>query len=121
VINTTYRSLNHTHEPQTTNHEPRTTIDEQTDNPFPEPVEIEITDSLDLHAFSPKDVKAVTIAYLAEARAKGFTIVRIIHGKGLGVQREIVRSVLRDTDFVKGFKSGEGFGGEGATVVTFAD
>jgi dsDNA-specific endonuclease/ATPase MutS2 len=47
--------------------------------------------------------------------------VRIIHGKGIGVQREIVRSVLRETDFVKGFKSGDGFGGEGATVVTFTD
>jgi dsDNA-specific endonuclease/ATPase MutS2 len=100
------------HEPRTTNHELRTTNNEPPDhNPFPEPVEIEITDSLDLHAFSPKDVKAVTIAYLAEARAKGFAIVRIIHGKGLGVQSEIVRSVLRETDFVKGFKSGEGFGG----------
>jgi hypothetical protein len=37
------------------------------------------------------------------------------------VQREIVRGVLRETDFVKGFKSGEGFGGEGATVVSFKD
>ncbi|HKP70713.1 MAG TPA: Smr/MutS family protein [Pyrinomonadaceae bacterium] len=89
--------------------------------PLPEPVELEITDSIDLHAFSPKDIKAVTIAYLDEARAKGFRIVRIIHGKGIGVQREIVRSVLRETSFVKGFKSGEGFGGEGATVVTFQD
>jgi len=106
---------------RTTNHEPRIIIDEPDNNPFPEPVEIEITDSLDLHAFSPKDVKAVTIAYLAEARAKGFAIVRIIHGKGLGVQREIVRSVLRETDFVKGFTSGEGLGGEGATVVNFKD
>ena len=60
----------------------------------------------------------MTIAYLEEARAKGFKIVRIIHGKGIGVQREIVRSVLRDTAFVKGFKSGDGFGGEGSTVVT---
>lgn len=86
--------------------------------PFPEPVEIEITDSLDLHAFSPKDVKAVTIAYLEEARRKGFRFVRIIHGKGIGVQREIVRSVLQNTDFVKGFKSGDEFsGGSGATVV----
>jgi len=91
------------------------------DNPFPEPVQIEITDSIDLHSFSPKDVKAVTIAYLAEARAKGFRLVRIVHGKGIGVQREIVRSVLRDTSFVKSFKSGEGFGGEGSTVVTFQD
>jgi dsDNA-specific endonuclease/ATPase MutS2 len=91
------------------------------DNPFPEPVELEITDTIDLHAFSPKDIKAVTIAYLAEARAKGFNIVRIIHGKGIGVQREIVRNVLRETSFVKAFKSGEGFGGEGSTVVTFFD
>ena len=91
------------------------------DNPFPEPVELEITDSIDLHSFSPKDIKAVTIAYLDEARAKGFRVVRIIHGKGIGVQREIVRNVLRETSFVKSFKAGEGFGGEGATVVTFSD
>ena len=89
------------------------------ENPFPEPVELEITDSIDLHAFSPKDIKAVTIAYLAEAHARGFKIVRIIHGKGIGVQREIVRSVLRESELVEKFKSGEGFGGEGSTVVTF--
>lgn len=87
------------------------------DDPFGEPVEIEITDTLDLHAFSPKDVKAVTIAYLGEARKKRFRIVRLIHGKGVGVQREIVRKVLSETDFVKGFKSGDEFsGGWGATV-----
>ena len=45
-------------------------------------------------------------------------MVRIIHGKGIGVQREIVRSVLRESELVEKFKSGEGFGGEGATVVT---
>lgn len=82
-----------------------------------EPVEIEITDSLDLHAFDPKEVRAVTIAYLEEARRKGFRIVRLIHGKGIGVQREIVRSVLKETEFVKGFRSGDEFsGGWGATV-----
>jgi dsDNA-specific endonuclease/ATPase MutS2 len=86
-------------------------------DPFPEPVEIEIGDSLDLHAFSPKDVKALTEAYLIEARKKGFRIVRIIHGKGIGVQREIVRGLLSELDFVKGFKSGDEFsGGWGATV-----
>src|SRR5689334_14878175 len=80
-------------------------------------VDLEITDTLDLHAFSPKDVKAVTIAYLEEARKKGFRYVRIIHGKGIGVQREMVRKVLSETDFVKGFKSGDEFsGGWGATV-----
>jgi len=82
-----------------------------------EPIEIEITDSLDLHAFDPKDVKAVTIAYLEEARKKGFRVVRLIHGKGIGVQREIVRSVLSETSFVKKFKSGDEFsGGWGATI-----
>ncbi|HCA58173.1 MAG TPA: DNA mismatch repair protein MutS, partial [Blastocatellia bacterium] len=75
-------------------------MDEYLENPFPETVELEITDSLDLHAFHPKDVKAVTEAYLEEARKKGFRLVRLIHGKGVGVQREIVRSVLAETDFV---------------------
>lgn len=86
-------------------------------DPEEEPVDIEITDSLDLHAFSPKDVKAVTIAYLEEARKKGFRVVRLIHGKGVGVQREIVRSVLSETSFVTKFRSGDEFsGGWGATI-----
>ena len=90
------------------------------ENPFPDPVELEITDSLDLHAFSPKDVRAVTIAYLEEARKKGFRIVRIVHGKGVGVQREIVRKVLSETSFVSKFKSGDEFsGGWGATIAEF--
>lgn len=92
------------------------------ENPFPEPVDLEITDSIDLHAFSPKDVKAVVEAYLLEARKKGFKIVRIIHGKGIGVQREIVRKVLSETDFVRSFKTGDEFsGGWGATIVKFTD
>lgn len=90
------------------------------ENPFPEPVEIEITDSLDLHAFQPRDVRAVTEAYLEEARKKGFRIVRIIHGKGVGVQREIVRKVLSETEFVKSFKNGDEFSGNwGATIAEF--
>lgn len=92
-------------------------MDEDLENPFPETVELEITDSLDLHAFHPKDVKAVTAAYLEEARKKGFRLVRLIHGKGIGVQREIVRGVLAETDFVKSFKSGDEMsGGWGATI-----
>lgn len=91
---------------------------EEPEDPFGgEPVDLEITDTLDLHAFSPKDVRAVTVAYLAEARQKGFRIVRLIHGKGIGVQREAVRRVLSETEFVKGFKSGDEFsGGWGATI-----
>jgi len=92
-------------------------MDEDLENPFPETVELEISDSLDLHAFHPKDVKAVTEAYLEEARKKGIRLVRLIHGKGIGVQREIVRGVLAETDFIKSFKSGDEMsGGWGATI-----
>lgn len=92
-------------------------MQDPSENPFPDPVEIEITDSIDLHAFRPQDVKAVLSAYLDEARGKGFRFVRIVHGKGIGVQREITRKLLSETDFVKGFKSGDEFsGGWGATV-----
>ena len=92
------------------------------ENPFPEPVELEITDSIDLHAFAPRDVKAVTEAYLEEAHRKGFRLVRIIHGKGLGVQRETVRKVLEQTPFVKSFKTADPLAGSwGATIVTFHD
>lgn len=90
------------------------------ENPFPEPFELEITDTLDLHAFAPRDVKSVTEAYLSEARMKGFKIVRIIHGKGIGVQRETVRRVLAETDFVKSFKNAPEFSsGRGATIAEF--
>lgn len=92
------------------------------DNPFPEPFEIEITDSLDLHAFSPKDVTLVVREYLSEARKKGFRVVRIIHGKGIGVQREAVRKVLEETDFVKSFKNAPEFSGSwGATIAELRD
>ena len=88
------------------------------ENPFPEPVELEITDSIDLHAFAPRDVKAVTEAYLEEARKKGFRLVRIIHGKGIGVQREIVRSILARTPFVTDWSDAPPeAGGLGATIV----
>jgi len=87
------------------------------ENPFPEPVEIEITDSFDLHSFSPRDIRAVVEAYLAEAHKKEFSTVRIIHGKGVGIQREIVRKVLSETDFVKSFKNAPEFSGSwGATI-----
>ena len=86
-------------------------------NPFPEPVELEITDTIDLHSFRPKDVKSVVENYLKEARKKNFRIVKIIHGKGKGVQREIVRSILEKTDFVESYKNGAEFSGNwGATI-----
>ena len=90
------------------------------ENPFSEPFEIEITDSLDLHAFAPRDVKSVVETYLSEARKKDFKTVRIIHGKGIGVQRETVRKVLSETEFVKSFKNAPEFVSSwGATIVEF--
>jgi DNA mismatch repair protein MutS2 len=97
-------------------------VSTEIESPFPDIVEIEITDTLDLHAFQPREVKRVVDAYLEQARAEGFGIVRIIHGKGIGVQREIVRNLLKEKDFVKAFRSGDEFsGGSGATVVEFKD
>jgi dsDNA-specific endonuclease/ATPase MutS2 len=62
-------------------------------------------------------VRAVVEEYLREAQRKGFESVRIIHGKGVGVQREIVRTVLARTDFVEHFSDAPPeAGGWGATV-----
>ena len=88
------------------------------DNPFPEPVEIEITDVFDLHTIPPRDVKAVVEEYLRLAHEKGFRCVRIIHGKGIGVQRETVRSILARTPFVSDWTDAQpDAGGLGATIV----
>jgi dsDNA-specific endonuclease/ATPase MutS2 len=90
-------------------------------NPFPEPVEIEITDIFDLHTIPPRDVKAVVEEYLREAHQKGFRVVRIIHGKGIGVQRKIVRTISSRTPFVEGWTDAPpDAGGLGATIVRFS-
>ena len=86
-----------------------------------EPVEIPITDTIDLHPFRPAEVKDVVREYLIEAHARGFEQVRLIHGRGIGVQRERIRSLLRDLDFVMDFHDADGSGGGwGATVVLLA-
>ncbi len=91
------------------------------DNPFPDPVEIEITDVFDLHTIRPRDVKAVVEEYLRLAREKRFKVVRIIHGKGIGVQREAVRSILARTEFVLDWSDAPPqAGGLGATIVRLA-
>jgi dsDNA-specific endonuclease/ATPase MutS2 len=83
-----------------------------------EPVRIPITDVFDLHSVPPRDVKAVVEAYLDEAHRLGFKALRIIHGRGIGAQREVVRSVLARTDFVESFRDAPAeAGGWGATVV----
>ena len=92
--------------------------DFEADDPFPEPVEIEIIDVFDLHTIPPRDVKRVVEEYLLLAREKGFKVVRIIHGKGIGVQRETVRSILARTDFVFDWSDAPPeAGGFGATIV----
>jgi len=84
-----------------------------------EPIRIPITDVFDLHSVPPRDVKAVVGEYLLEARAAGFHAVRIIHGRGIGVQREIVRAILGATDFVVDFRDAPAeAGGWGATIAT---
>ncbi len=92
------------------------------DNPFPEPVEIEITDIFDLHTIPPRDMKRVVEEYLQLAHEKGFKVVRIIHGKGIGVQRETVRTILARTPFVTNWTDAPPeAGGLGATIVRFGD
>ena len=84
-----------------------------------EPVRIPITDVFDLHSVPPRDVRPVVEEYLYEAHRLGFKALRIIHGRGIGVQREIVRSILARTEFVDSFSDAPGeAGGWGATVVT---
>jgi dsDNA-specific endonuclease/ATPase MutS2 len=88
----------------------------------PEPFRIPIEDVLDLHSVSPKDVKVVVEEYLLEAHNAGFRALRIIHGRGIGVQRETVRNILGISPLVKSFGDAPlEAGGWGATVVTLVD
>ena len=85
-----------------------------------EPVQIPITDVFDLHSIPPRDVRAIVEEYLAEAHRLGFPYARIIHGRGIGVQRQTVREVLSATPFVASFEDAPmEAGGWGATLVTF--
>jgi dsDNA-specific endonuclease/ATPase MutS2 len=84
-----------------------------------EPVRIPITDVFDLHSVPPRDVQGVVEAYLDEAQRLGFRAIRIIHGRGIGVQREMVRAVLARTSFVLAYGDAPlEAGGWGATIAT---
>ncbi len=84
-----------------------------------EPVRIPVTDVFDLHSVPPRDVEGVVEAYLEEAQRLGLKALRIIHGRGIGVQRETVRRVLGRTPFVLSFRDAPAeAGGWGATIVT---
>jgi dsDNA-specific endonuclease/ATPase MutS2 len=84
-----------------------------------EPVRIPIRDVFDLHTVPPRDVEPIVEEYLEEARKLGLKALRIIHGRGIGVQREIVRSILARSAFVESFGDAPAeAGGWGATLVT---
>ena len=68
-------------------------------------VEIPIEDWIDLHTFSPKEISSLLEEYLLECKKKGFREVRIIHGKGKGVQMNVVHSFLKKSPLVESFRS----------------
>ncbi len=83
----------------------------------PDPRRIPIEDRIDLHAFLPKEIPSVVEEYLEEAFRAGFRQVRIIHGRGTGTQRQIVRSVLSRHPLVESSSDAPPeAGGWGATV-----
>lgn len=80
---------------------------------------IPIEDSLDLHSFRPADVRSVVEEYLHAAHARGFQDVRLIHGRGIGVQRASVQALLAANPLVLRYADApEDRGGRGATLVT---
>jgi DNA-nicking Smr family endonuclease len=82
------------------------------------PVEVPIDGVLDLHTFNPKELPSLLDEYLAVCHEKGIFSVRIIHGKGMGVQKARVRSLLAKHPLVSEFKDAPAeAGGWGATVV----
>ena len=88
------------------------------DGPFSEPVRLPIEDQLDLHAFRPSEITEVVDAYLDAALEAGFREVRLIHGRGKGVQRARVQGLLARDPRVERFTDAPpGRGGWGATFV----
>ncbi len=83
-----------------------------------DPIEIPIDGVLDLHTFSPKEVKDLVPEYIGECLRRGITEIRIIHGKGTGTLKAVVHSLLgRDPRVADFTDAGTGAGGWGATVV----
>lgn len=92
------------------------------ESPFSEPIVLPTEDSIDLHPFAPKDIPSVVEEYLEQCKQAGFKEVRIIHGRGTGVQRKIVRSVLQKHPRVLSFQDAPAeAGGWGATVVVLGE
>lgn len=92
---------------------------EESEPPFGDSVVLPIEDSIDLHAFQPKDIPSVVEEFLDQCLAAGLFEVRIIHGKGKGVQRNIVRSILEKHPRVASFRDAPAEAGSwGATAVS---
>jgi dsDNA-specific endonuclease/ATPase MutS2 len=88
-------------------------------DPFTEPVVLPLEDVLDLHSVPPRDAQAIVEEYLHECYRWNFGALRIIHGRGIGAQRAMVRKLLEKLDFVESFSDAPAeAGGWGATVVT---
>ena len=88
------------------------------DSPFDPPIVLPIDDQLDLHPFQPKDIPSVVEEYLDQCKQAGFQEVRLIHGKGKGVQRNIVRALLEKHANVESFRDAPLEAGSwGATIV----
>jgi dsDNA-specific endonuclease/ATPase MutS2 len=88
------------------------------DDAIPEVVALEIGDELDLHSFRPDEVAELVPDYLAEAAARGFLEVRIVHGKGTGALRRTVHAALERCALVASFEGADRKrGGWGATIV----
>jgi dsDNA-specific endonuclease/ATPase MutS2 len=86
--------------------------------PPPEPIELPITDVLDLHSFPPEEVPELVRDYLDAAWEAGLRSLRIIHGRGIGAQRRTVRTLLERDPRVTSFGDAPaGAGGWGATCV----
>jgi len=84
----------------------------------PEPVEIPIDGTLDLHTFHPREIKELLPDYLAECQARGILQVRIVHGKGIGNLRRTVHALLGRLPLVAHFElAGQDAGAWGATLV----
>ncbi|MEM0964848.1 MAG: Smr/MutS family protein [Verrucomicrobiota bacterium] len=84
----------------------------------PDPIEFEITDELDLHTFHPLDVGELVPDYIGLAQEKGYTRVRIVHGKGIGTLRTTVHALLKRDPRVVSFQIADQTEGSwGATVV----
>lgn len=83
-----------------------------------QPHEYPIDGTLDLHLFTPEDTREVVLEYIEVCLERGITQVRIVHGKGIGVKRRIVHSLLAEHPHVAKFYHEGGSGGSwGATVV----